>query len=66
MVSENSLNADDYIEYKPNHLNIMKMTLSIYRIGGVLILEICLNSRRTSLPKVLLPIPQVWNTRFVR
>lgn len=66
MASIISLNADDYIEYKSNQLKSMKMTLSIYRFGRVLILEICLNSHKASLPKLLIPFPQVWLTRLDR
>jgi len=66
MASIISLNADDYIEYKSNQLNSMKMTLSIYRLGGVLVLEICLNSHKASLPKLLILFPQVWLTRLDR
>ena len=42
------------------------MALSIYRIGGMLVLEICINSRKASLPKLIIPIPQVWHSRLVR
>jgi hypothetical protein len=64
MIREISFNADDYIVYKHNHLDIMKMALSFYRIGGVLILEISINSRKASLPRLIIPIPQVWYTRL--
>ena len=66
MISDISLTADDYIEYRHNHLDKLKKALSIYLIGGMLVLEICINSRKTSLPKLIIPIPQVWHSRLIR
>jgi hypothetical protein len=42
----------------------MKMTLSIYRIGGMPTLEIRINTRRSSLPRLLVPFPIMWLIHF--
>jgi hypothetical protein len=46
--------------------NQMKITLAIYRIGGVLTLEIRLKFRKSSLPKLLVPLPMIWHMRLQR
>jgi hypothetical protein len=50
----------------PNPAGNMKINLSIYRIGGVLTLNIRLKSRRRSLSKLLIPLPTIWHARLDR
>jgi hypothetical protein len=46
--------------------NRIKMTLAIYRIGGVLTLEIRIKSRKSTLPKLLVPLPMIWRMQVNR
>jgi hypothetical protein len=44
----------------------IKMFLSFYRIGGVLTLEIRIKTRRSSLTKLLIPLPMICLARLDR
>ena len=50
----------------PHHPIDMKIILSIYRIGGILTLEIRFKSRSSSLSKLLVPVPMIWHTHLDR
>jgi hypothetical protein len=50
----------------PNYPINMKINLSIYRIGGILTLEIRFKSRKTSLSRLLVPVPMIWHTHLDR
>jgi hypothetical protein len=44
----------------------MKMTLSIYRVGSALVLKLGIRTRKAFLPKLLIPVPQIWHIRLDR
>ena len=47
-------------------IHLMKIHLSIYRLGGALTLDVRIKTRRSSMPKLLIPLPNIWQARLVR